>query len=137
MDAEHTVFGREKGEEPPQLMLRFQPAAPPAREPLPPPVFSVVRCGQVITQSTLVANDLRECPGDGLVVGANRIVVDLGCHTIDGVGLGTGLRNDGFNAVTVTNGTIQEFHNGVQLQFGANDNVVRSLTVQLNQLVGI
>ena len=43
-----------------------------------------VSCGQVLTESTLVGNDLDNCPGEGLVVGASNIVVDLNGHTIDG-----------------------------------------------------
>jgi parallel beta-helix repeat protein len=136
--AEQVFYSREKGEEPPLLVLRFAPTDP-ASVPAPPlpPTAAVVRCGQVVTQSTLVANDLSECPGDGLVIGAARIVVDLGGYTIDGVGLGMGIRNDGFDGVVVRNGTVQDFDYGVHVQFGAKDNVFEGLTVQHNQITGI
>ena len=63
----------------------------------------------MLTESTLVTNDLSGCLGDGLVVGAPRIIVDLSGHTIDGIGLGAGIRNDEYPSVTVRNGTVQEF----------------------------
>ncbi len=37
-----------------------------------------VSCGQVITHSIHLSNDLTDCPGDGLVIGADHIRVDLG-----------------------------------------------------------
>src|SRR2546430_7310861 len=44
-----------------------------------------VACGQVIMHSIHLRNDLIDCPGPGLVIGANHIKVDLDGHTIDGV----------------------------------------------------
>ena len=114
--AGHGFNSRENAENAPQLVLGFGP--PPTGEPPPPPAPpapAAVRCGESITRSTLVTNDLAECPGDGLVIGAPRIVLDLGGHTIDGVGLGSGVLNDGFAEVTVRNGTVQDFDHGVEL----------------------
>ena len=69
----------------PQLVLRFDgPATPPPRRP-PRRQPAAVTCGQVITESTLVTNDLFDCPFDGLVIGAPNIDVDLNGHTIDGL----------------------------------------------------
>jgi parallel beta-helix repeat protein len=99
--------------------------------------ISGVSCGQVLTTSVVVANNLTDCPGDGLVIGAAGITVDLNGRTIDGVGLGSGIRNDGFDSVTITNGTVQEFDVGVYLNAGAALNTVSSLTLQLNQEAGI
>ena len=52
-----------------------------------PALATTVVCGQVITQNTKVSNDLTNCPGDGLVIGAGNIKLDLGKHTIDGDGV--------------------------------------------------
>jgi len=103
----HGFFSREKGESPPQLVIRF--ATPLSGEPGPPapPVPAAVTCGQELTASVRLTNDLTNCPGDGLVIGAPRIVVDLDGHTVDGVGLGTGVRNDGYTWVTLQNATVQ------------------------------
>jgi hypothetical protein len=43
-----------------------------------------VRCGDVITQDTTLDSDLIDCPGDGIVIGASDITLDLG----DGIYLG-------------------------------------------------
>jgi hypothetical protein len=74
---------------------------------------TTVTCGQVITTDTHVANDLRDCPGDGLVIGSPGIVLDIGGHTIDGTGNGAGVRNQGHSNVTVEHGRVQQFGTGV------------------------
>ena len=102
-----------------------------------PPVSTFVTCGQVITQSTKLTNDLLDCLGDGLVIGADGITLDLDGHTIVGTGVGYGILNNGFDSVTITNGTIQEFVAGVQLGSGTARNIVSQLTLQLNELAGV
>src|SRR3712207_1967639 len=44
-----------------------------------------VTCGQTITSDTRLATDLINCHGDGIVIGADGITLDLNGHTIDGV----------------------------------------------------
>ncbi|MGH9192454.1 MAG: right-handed parallel beta-helix repeat-containing protein [Acidimicrobiales bacterium] len=102
-----------------------------------PAVDAAVTCGQVVTQSIRVTNDLFECAGDGLVIGAHGITLDLDGHTIDGTNLGLGIRNNGFDSVTVTNGVVQEFDAGVQLGNGTALGIVSELTLQLNVLAGV
>jgi large repetitive protein len=135
---DHSFHSRENGESPPELVIRFGP--PPSGEPPPPPAEptpAAVHCGQVVTQSVQVTNDLLGCSGDGLLIGAPRIIVDLNGHTIDGVGLGAGIRNDGFASVTVKNGTVQEFDYGVLLRPETELNVVERLMLRQNQLAAI
>ena len=88
-----------------------------------------VSCGQTIRSDTIVGNDLTNCPGDGLRIGADAITIDLDGHTIDGdgpvsgegdgdVGIANGYSPNGgdlpsFDAVTVRNGTIRQFEVGV------------------------
>src|SRR5688572_2702615 len=86
-------------------------------------------CGQVLTRSTTLTADLLNCPGDGLVIGANGVVLNLNSHTVDGVGLGVGIRNDGFDRVTIRNGTVQDFDYGIQLNAGTERNIVELLTL--------
>jgi parallel beta-helix repeat protein len=101
------------------------------------PIPTLVSCGQLITQSTLVMNSLLECPADGLIIAADGIILDLNARMIDGVGLGTGIRNDGYDGVTIRNGTIQEFDHGVLIGLGTMRNVVETLTIRLNQIAGV
>jgi parallel beta-helix repeat protein len=96
---------------------------------------TTVVCGQLITQDTKVSNDLLDCPDDGLVIGADNVKLDLGGHLIDGDGLsgGNGIANTGgFDGVTIKNGTIQEFDQGVNL-LGASDNKLNRLDVLTNR----
>jgi parallel beta-helix repeat protein len=91
-----------------------------------------VACGQVVTHSIHLKNDLTDCPGPGLVVGADHIRIDLGGHTIDGVNnpAADGIDNTGgFDNVLVRHGTIQQFQQGVEL-VDASRNTLRRLTVQ-------
>lgn len=78
-------------------------------------------CGQVVTTSTVLTHDLVCGPGDGLIVGADDVVLNLGGHSITGAGAygagaGAGVRITGRSGVTVTNGEIGHFAAAVELQ---------------------
>ncbi|WP_245916921.1 DUF7594 domain-containing protein [Nocardioides gansuensis] len=133
---EQSFHGREKGENPPELVLRYAPPPDPSQGQL-PPVPGEVACGQEIVASTLVTNDLTNCLGDGLVIGAPNITVDLAGHTIDGVGLGVGIRIDGFGEVTVRNGSVTDFDYGVQLNTGTARGLVEQLMLTANQVAAV
>lgn len=92
-----------------------------------------VTCGQVITQDTKLDSDLLDCPGHGIVIGADNITLDLNGHTIDGFQrdwpFDFGIDNTaGHVGVTIRNGTVREFDTGVALD-GAINNHVEALTV--------
>jgi parallel beta-helix repeat protein len=104
-----------------------------------PALAQNVTCGQVITHNTHVKNDLTNCPGDGLVIGASNIKLDLGGHTIDGVSSPTadGINNKGgFDNVTIRHGTVQQFHIGLELN-GADGNKLQHLVVTQNPFDGV
>jgi parallel beta-helix repeat protein len=93
---------------------------------------TTVSCGEKLTKSTTLANDLLNCPHNGLVVGAGNITINLNGHTIDGTNAnepGTGgIANDKYAGVTIENGTIRDFYfAGVYL---GPRNVARKLTVR-------
>ncbi|MEV4289281.1 right-handed parallel beta-helix repeat-containing protein [Nonomuraea bangladeshensis] len=103
---------------------------------------TTVACGQVITKSIKLANDLHNCTGNGLEVGAANITIDLNGHTIDGSGIlrsfsgidnsQAGSRNTGYSGVTIKNGTVTDFGSGVTLADGANRNVVQNILAVVN-----
>src|SRR3954470_9606689 len=81
-----------------------------------------VSCGQTLTHSVKLANDLTNCPSNGLVVGADDVTVDLNGHTIDGDGelvadcpfpgpaCDAGVQNTGgYKGVTIEGGKVREF----------------------------
>jgi parallel beta-helix repeat protein len=98
---------------------------------------ATVSCGQTLTRSTTLANDLRNCPGNGLVVGARNITVDLAGHTVDGTGArrSVGIENKRYANVTVENGTITDFYFSAVGGAGSGEdrpsgNVFRKLTIR-------
>jgi parallel beta-helix repeat protein len=96
------------------------------------PASTVVTCGQTLTASTRLANNLVGCPGDGLVIGADNITVDLAGHSISGANAAgsEGIADDGHRGVRIQNGTIANFFlNGVGLR-GAPRSVVRNVTIR-------
>jgi hypothetical protein len=58
-------------------------------------------CGQTITTDTTLTRDLADCAGDGLLIGAANITIDLHGHAIAAAGWGV----RGYPA-TIENGTI-------------------------------
>jgi parallel beta-helix repeat protein len=78
-----------------------------------------VRCGQVITRDTTLRQDLSNCRGDGLKIGADGVTLNLGGHTIDGTNAdgSEGVAVDGHSRVTIRNGRVRQFRvNGVALR---------------------
>lgn len=90
-----------------------------------------VGCGSVITTKTTLDSDIGPCPGDGLIVAANNVVLNLNGHTITGTGNGAGVRAALVTGVVIKNGTVTGFHTGVQLD-EADGNVVRAVTASQN-----
>jgi parallel beta-helix repeat protein len=104
---------------------------------LPARANHVLGCGDVITQSTVLHNDIGPCQGDGLVVDASGITLNLNGHTIFGNGglvvthQAAAVRILNEFHVVVTNGTVRDFYHGVRVTQGGHNRVSR-LTVQDN-----
>src|SRR5262249_4175831 len=111
-------------------------AAPTARRGIitvaPPP--RTVHCGDSISASVTLTTDLT-CPGNGLIITAPDVTLDLGGHTIAGNGsnrgviIGVGLTS-ALTGDTVRNGTISRFSTGLEL--GNLQNVTASKLTLLN-----
>jgi parallel beta-helix repeat protein len=98
---------------------------------------ATVRCGDHLTRSVTLSRDLMGCTGDGLVVDADGVTVDLGGHTISGSRTATGVRSEHAN-VTVQRGTITRFANAVDVNgpppSGIHDTLVRGITARDNSV---
>ena len=89
-------------------------------------VPAALSCGQTITQSTLLTNDVGPCTNNGIIVGASNIVLDLGGHRVFGTassGDGAGVLIQGRQGVTVRNGTVTDFDGGVVILAGSGNTV--------------
>jgi parallel beta-helix repeat protein len=94
-----------------------------------------VRCGDVIKQDTTLDSDLVDCPDDGIVIGADKVTIDLAGHTIEGTSVypRAGIDNDaGHAAVKIEHGRVEGFEYGVRL-WRASDGRLRDLTVSDNR----
>ena len=88
-----------------------------------------VSCGDVITTNTRLRADLN-CTGDGLIIGADGITLNLRRHTITGDGDpdDVGVSNEaGHDDVTVRKGAIENFGVGVSVE-GARRNLISRMT---------
>lgn len=103
-----------------------------------------LRCGAVITASTSLSHDIGPCAGDGIVIGADNITLDLNGHTIFGTpgpgdGTRAGIRLPSRTGVSVVGtkrtgrppGTVRDFDAGVFVN-GGRGNTIRSLVVRDN-----
>ncbi|CCH77308.1 putative Cell surface protein [Nostocoides japonicum T1-X7] len=83
------------------------------------PSGGALGCGAVVTRDVTLSSDLRGCHGDGLVVGADSVTVDLGGHTVSGDGRAgspdadTGIRVVGHRDVRIVHGTVSRFDVGI------------------------
>jgi parallel beta-helix repeat protein len=69
-------------------------------------------CGATILEDLKLDHDIT-CTGNGLIVGADGIKLNLQGHTIAGSGIGTGINVTGRRDVSIFGGTIRNFLAGV------------------------
>jgi len=104
-------------------------------------ISAQVACGDTVTTSVTLTADL-DCSGTGLTVGADKITIDLNGFTIDGdngigdLGIDNGL---GFDGVTIKNGRISSFDQGISIGTNAQKNVVTGVRIEscANQAVDL
>lgn len=99
-----------------------------------------VSCGSVITQDTTLTADVLGCHGDGLVVGADHVTLDLGGHVVSGDAVedpaDVGIHVIGHHDVDVVGGTVEGFYRGIVFE-AAPDGSVRSTTTRHTTRRGI
>jgi len=91
-------------------------------------------CGQTITTSTRLHEDLTGCGATGLVIGADGITLDLHGHAIRGTNAAgsIGVLVDGHRRVRIENGTVSDFFDaGVSLHDAAHGAVSRLRIVRI------
>lgn len=99
-------------------------------------------CGASISEDTVLGADLKGCAGDGLVIAADGIALDLDGHTISGDGVAgadrvdAGVRVSGHHHVAIKHGSLTGFDSGVLLE-AASGNLATGLTITANGGRGI
>ena len=105
----------------------------------------VLACGLVVTEDIKLESDLLDCPGDGLIVAADGVTIDLDGHSIVGFRneRTAGIRAVGVNDLTITGGTIvtgrgtiAAFERGIYL-YDAEDVEIEYVEVNANRYEGL
>lgn len=96
---------------------------------------ATVSCGGTITSSVTLTADVGPCPGDGLHVRGDGLVLQLGGHRVIGsnrhAGTSVGITVHGSHRVTVSGGTVTGFDGGVAV-LGGGQNTLSDLSVRDN-----
>jgi parallel beta-helix repeat protein len=106
-----------------------------------------VTCGDTITADVTLDSDLINCPNNGILIGADQITLDLNGHRVDGDNelvdpcpesefCDFGIVNDGHDGVTIKDGSVKQFGQGVAV-FGAKRNRLRAVSAVGNTFNGI
>jgi Right handed beta helix region len=98
-----------------------------------------LECGDTVTASARLTADLLACPGDGLVIGAPNVVLDLAGHTISSNPQSefvAGVRVADHANVTVRGGRIEGFNSNVLLSGSPGARVDR-MTLVGAQFAGV
>src|SRR5262245_30112306 len=100
--------------------------------------ITITACGQTVTASAVLGQDL-SCPSsDGVDVGASGITIDLKGHVVTGGGGNFGVDDSGgYDGVTVKNGVLRGFEYGVRALIGADKFSVSNVVASGNGLSGI
>ena len=86
-------------------------------------------CGSVVTADVEFTGDLH-CDGDGLIVGASGITIDLKGFTLSGGDTGAGFDVEGpYQDVTIRNGSVQGFRVGISFG-GGGGHLVENLEIR-------
>ncbi|MGC9445077.1 MAG: right-handed parallel beta-helix repeat-containing protein [Candidatus Methanospirareceae archaeon] len=97
---------------------------------------TVFKCGNTVTESCTLNFDLY-CTANGLIIGANGITVDGNNYKLTGNNANDGLRNNGYDHSTIKDLTIKRFDYGIHLYSGANNNTIKGITVDDNDVYGV
>jgi len=95
-------------------------------------------CGLTITQDTTLTADLIGCEGDGIIVAADGVTIDLAGYSIVGLRKErtAGIRAVGVSDVTIKNGTVAAFERGIYL-YNAGGATVSDVDVNASRYEGL
>ena len=88
-----------------------------------------IKCGDTITKDTILTQDLLNCTGHGLVIGADKINLDCNGSTIEGLNKSSqyfGIYLDNRRYVTIKNCSIRNFYNGIYLDSSWDNSIINN-----------
>jgi parallel beta-helix repeat protein len=88
-------------------------------------------CGAYVTQDVTLQHDIYGCVQGGITIAKSGVTVDLGGHTITGLGEGDGIAATGVSGVTVKNGSVVNFEAGLRLT-GVSNSLVHDTRFSRN-----
>jgi parallel beta-helix repeat protein len=101
------------------------------------------QCGDTVMSSYVMTTDLVDCPGDGLIIGANDVVLNCDGHDVIGDGSASwddmtyGVVINGKTHVTIEQCTVSHFLHGIYLTGWSNFAIVQESDISENVAYGI
>jgi len=85
-------------------------------------------CGSTLTSNTFQSFNIGPCLGNGLVVGANDIIIDCNGKNITGDGSSNfyGIKNPGYNNVIIKNCGFTNFTAGIRTDYSNNITIINN-----------
>ena len=85
-----------------------------------PPINTSPSCGDTITTNTKLVSDLTCTTTPGLIIGADNIQLNLNGFTLTGTACASchGIRNVGFDNITIKDGVVVGFEQGIRAEGG-------------------
>ena len=98
-------------------------------------VEAQVSCGETITQNTILTEDLTNCPGTGIIIGANNIGLNCNGHKITGIEAlyQAGIYISSYSNITIENCDVENFDNGLFI-YASDDSVIKNNSVNVTQI---
>jgi hypothetical protein len=100
---------------------------------------AITACGQVVTTSAFLTQNMHCTGSSGVVVGADQITIDLKGFRLRGdraIG-DNGIDDNGFDSVTVKNGTVRNFFVGVDAYNGTDHISISNVVASGNAGIGV
>lgn len=83
-------------------------------------------CGSTVTHSVTLTADMTCTSSDAIDVGKSGITINLNGHTITGPsGTYYGVYDSGYGHVTIENGTVQNFNDGVHVESSSDSKILK------------
>jgi len=82
-----------------------------------------ISCGEVITDDTVLTNDLLDCESPGLIIGADNITLDCNDHLIDGNGSFNGILLYNKTGVVIKDCAVEDFEIGIFLNMSTGSDI--------------